>query len=317
MLLASQVWITVAVGLASALIGALGLLLSAPLQHRLSRRSLEHKLQSEYEYEQRKELRKLIGRYHGRLVEAADAWRNRMDNLYDHQAEGRLAVDGNYSEPEYYFGTTVYRFMTLAALARQFESEAFYLDARIAEKADLDFLKYVKAFRWMMTDLALIRGIHYEAWEARDHFLNDRYRGLCDAFAREGELPTLAEFESRAGRDAALDPALCFFDGLRADEDRLRWDRLVAHHLLVMAFLNRAGYDMQHSDDADLARAVGQLRNPQVGANLVHVIDELGLSGEVNAQRVQETLRARSDVAARLGPSAAATADVQPVPVDV
>jgi hypothetical protein len=315
--LASQVWVTVFVGLASALIGALALLLSAPLQHRLSRRSLEHKLQSEYEYEQRKELRKLIGRYHGRLVEAADAWHNRMDNLYDHQAEGRLAVDGSYAEPEYYFGTTVYRFMTLATLARQFESEAFYLDARIAEKADLDFLKYVKAFRWIMTDLALVRGVTYETWEARDHFLNDRYRGLCDTFATEGELPTLAEFESRAGRDAALEPALCFFDGLRADEDRLRWDRLVAHHLLVMAFLNRAGYDMQHSDDSQLARAVGQMRNAQIGANLVRVVEELGLAGEVNAQHVQAALRARPDVATRLGPPAASTAGVEPIPVDV
>jgi len=293
----AQAWVSIFVGVLSALIAALALVVSTPLQYILSRRTLEHKLKSEYEYEQRKELRALIGRYHGRLVEAADQWRNRMNNLYDHQVERRLAVDGRYDARHYYFGTTVYRFMTLAALARQFESEAFYLDARIAEKSDLDVLKYVKAFRWLMTDLDLVRGLEYEPWEARDHFLNDRYRGLCDAFAPGGVLPSLAEFEARAGVDPALDPALCFFDGLHADEDRLRWDRLVTHHLLVMAFLNLAGYDMQHSDDERLERAVRELRNPVVGANLVHAIDRLGLADEPNAQTVKEALCARPDVA--------------------
>jgi hypothetical protein len=311
-----QGW-SLAISLLSALIAAIALILSTPLQYMFSRRALEHKLKSEYEYEQRKELRKLIGRYHGRLVEAADAWRNRMNNLYDHQAEGRMAAHGNYTEPDYYFGTTVYRFMTLASLARQFESEAFYLDARIAEQSDLDVLKYVKALRWIMTDLELIRGLDYEAWDARDHFLNDRYRGLCDAFAVESRLPSLAEFEGRAGREPALEPALCFFDGLLADEDRLRWDRLVAHHLLVMGFLNLAGYDMQHSDDDFVARAVSQFRHPQVAANLVGAIDRLGLGGEENAVHIQAALRKRPDVGALLDAADLERIAKEPVPADV
>jgi hypothetical protein len=36
---------------------------------------------------------------------------------------------------------------------------------------------------------------------------------------------------------------LRFFDGLRADEPRLRWDRLVALHLLVIAFRSAIGYE--------------------------------------------------------------------------
>jgi hypothetical protein len=292
----SQTWMSLAVGVVTALVAAVAVVVATPLQYVFSRRALEHKLRAEYEYEQRKELRRLIGQYHGRLVEAGDAWRHRMNNLYDHEAAGRMAVHGSYVNPDYYFGTTVYRFMTLAALARQFEAEAFYVDARIAERADLDILKYVKAFRWIMTDLELVRGLEYDAWEARDHFLNDRYRGLCDAFAVEGRLPSLAEFESRAGRDPQLEPVLCFFDGLQADEERLRWDRLVAHHLLVTGFLNFAGYDMQYSDDEYLARAVGKFRHPQIAANLVRAIEKLGLGVEPNAARIQAALRARPEV---------------------
>ena len=96
---------------------------------------------------------------------------------------------------------------------------------------------------------------------------------------------------------------LCFFDGLRADEDRLRWDRLVAHHLLVSGFLNLAGYDMQHSDDEYLAKVVGQFRQPRIAANLVEAIDKLGLGGEANATRIQRALRARPEVGALLAAS--------------
>lgn len=321
MIFLGQTWLTVVVGVGGILAGIFGALASPYLQSFFGRKTLEHQLEAEYKYEQRKELRKLIGLFHGRLVEAADAWRTRMNNLYDHQAGDaprRMTVDGAYAEPDYYFGTTVYRFMSLASLARQFEAKAFYIDARIAEPSDLVFLKYAKAFRWIMTDLDLIRGLEYDGWEARDHFLNDRYRGLCDAFAAgRDELPSLAEFEARAGHDPALDPVFCFFDGLRADGDRLRWDRLVAHHLLVVCFLNAAGYDMQHSDDEYVARAVGEFRHPEVAANLVRAIDRLGLGNEPNAGRIKDALRARPDVAPLVEAAEAERIPKESVPADV
>jgi hypothetical protein len=316
----SQTVVAIIVAFIGAGLGMLATLVAPLVQSSVGRKTLEHRLEAEYKYEQRKELRKLTGGYHGRLVEAADAWRNRMNNLYDHQegdAPARMTVNGVYTDPEYYFGTTVYRFMTLASLAHKFEGKAFLFDARIAEASDLVILKYVKAFRWIMTDLDLIRGLEYEPWLARDHFLNDRYRGLCDAFAPGEEPPSLAQFEARAGHEPALDPVLCFFDGLRADEDRLRWDRLVAHHLVVMGFLNVAGYDMQHSDDAEIARAVSQFRHSQIAANLIRAIDRLGLGDEPNAVRIKDGLRARPDVAPLLDAEKPEPATQQPVPADV
>src|SRR5439155_5054631 len=146
-------------------------LLATPVRYFVDKRALQHQLRSQYEHDQRKQLKELIGRYHGRLVEAADAWHNRMNNLYKYDGEGRLDAGGRYGELEYYFGTTVYRFVALCSLARRFEAEAFFFDARIAERADLDFIKFAKAFRWLMTDLELVDGIPYDGWQARDHFL--------------------------------------------------------------------------------------------------------------------------------------------------
>jgi hypothetical protein len=216
-----------------------------------------------------------------------------MNNLYDHQAEGRLDVGGRYEDPNYYLRSTAYRFLALSSLSRAFEADAIYIDVRIAETSDLDFVKFVKAFRWLMTDLDLIEGLDYEPWEGRDHFYNDRFRGICDSFRANDDLLSLAEFELRAPTDQDLREVLMFFDGLRADEPRLRWDRLVALHLFVMAFLNAFGYDMQRSDEADLGRAAAQLRNPEIGANVERAVPKLGLSENAEAQRVVAAVAGR------------------------
>jgi hypothetical protein len=270
----------------SAGVAFLTTILSTPVRYFLDKRSLVHKLRTEYEYEQRRELRELIGRYHGRLVDVADAWHNRMENLYKHQAERRLDARGHYEDPEYYFSTTVYRFLALASLARRFEAEAFFIDARIAEQTDLDFVRFVKAFRWLMTDLGLIEGLEYEPWLARDHFLTDRFRVICDSCLADGNVFSLTDFEQRAGSDPVLEPAFQFFDGLCADEPRLRWDRLVSLHLAVMAFLNVVGYEMQHSSDGAFARVAGHIHHDQIRRNLLGAIEMLGLTANPEGQRL-------------------------------
>src|SRR5438034_5304578 len=101
----------------------------------------------------------------------------------------------------------------------------------------------MKAFRWLMTDLELIYGLDYDYRENPDHFLADRLRVICDTCcAEDGAVFSLPDFEARAGSDTTLEPVLEFFDGLRSDEPRYRWDRLVCLHLLTLAFLNVFGY---------------------------------------------------------------------------
>jgi hypothetical protein len=264
--------------------------LATPVRYFVDKRALRHQLRAQYEHDQRKQLKELIGRYHGRLVEAADAWHNRMNNLYKYERKGRLDVGGRYAALEYYFETTVYRFLVLSAVARRLEAEAFFFDARIAEEADLGFIKFAKAFRWVMTDLELVEGIPYDAWGAPDHFLTDRLRSICDACCEGGEVFTLEVFGQRAGADPTLVQALEFFDGLSSDEDRLRWDRLVCLHLLTMTFLNVAGYDIQRSSDELLERTAARIRNEQIRANLVEGLRRFGLADQPEAQRLIRVL---------------------------
>jgi len=265
-------------------------ILSTPVRYMLDKRALLHKLRTEYEYEQRRDLRQLIGRYHGGLVDVADAWHNRMENLYKHESERRLDVKGRYTRPDYYFSTTVYRFLALSSLARRFEAEAFFIDARIAEKNDLEFVRFVKAFRWLMTDLGLVEGLEYDPWRGTDHFFTDRFRVICDSCVIDGTVFSLPDFEERAGSDPVLEPALAFFDGLCAEEPRLRWDRLVALHLVVMAFLNVVGYEIQRSTSEDFERVARHFHHTRIKHNLLAAIEKLGLLGNPEGERLARAL---------------------------
>src|SRR5919107_442608 len=55
---------------------------------------------------------------------------------------------------------------------------------------------------------------------------------------------SLDELREMMGKEEWLDSSLNFFEGLRADEkDRYRWDRLVALHIILLAFIKDFGHE--------------------------------------------------------------------------
>jgi hypothetical protein len=156
----------------------------------LDRRAHRDVLEIDYEYEQRKALRVLIGRYHGSLLDSAMSWHYRMSNIYANWAQRWLDISGHYggpayAKPAYYFRSTVYRFLALEAHSYLFGREQIFIDARVAQPSDLDFVKFVQALHWVMTDVALVQGLDYEAFEGRDHITSDRLSALRHSFVME------------------------------------------------------------------------------------------------------------------------------------
>jgi hypothetical protein len=236
------------------------------------------KLAAEYEYEQRKKIKELIGRYHGRLVHAANSLNCRMWNLYNNEGKGWLDADGRYnSNCGYYMVSFVHRVLNVCALIRQFEKEAIFLDARIAKKEDFVFMNYLDAIHWVMTDVALFKELEYDSTLQKDHFFADRLRSYSDMCWMDGDIISQEDLTSKIKTDRSLDGFISFFDNLKKEEPRLRWDRLVALHLLLLCFLNRFGYKTQRSSKRAFSVVIGQFRNRRVLTNLATWLPKLGL----------------------------------------
>ena len=270
----------------------LALLISPWVRHAFDKRSVRHRLKTEYEYEERKKLRTLIGRYHGRILEAAVTLNHRFWNLYANEGKGWLDLHGKYNnlDRQYYFRSTVYRFLAFCSLSRLFEAEAIFVDSRIAEPSDLEFVKYLKAPNWVSTDVALYEGLEYNSFYSTDHFFADQLRVMCDSCSPAGTFLTIEEFELHLKGKHRLEPMLRFFDGLKANENRFRWSRIVAFHLVLMAFINALGYDMQRSTRKQFEEVAARLEHAEMRVNLKRWLPRLGLESQAEAKLVKHTL---------------------------
>ncbi len=90
-----------------------------------------HKLELGHEFEERRKLLDLVGRFRGRLVEASDLYNYRLLNLYSNADKRWLDVRGDYSVLHYYFHSTVLRFLVLLSLATRSSARRFSSRSRL------------------------------------------------------------------------------------------------------------------------------------------------------------------------------------------
>lgn len=272
--------------LIAATVGFLSGIVGAYFKHFLGKSALRDRLETEYQYAERKKLRELIGRYHGRMLEAAERLDHRLWNLQENESKGWLNMNGEYGHPEaYYFTSTVYRTVSLMAVVRLFEVEAIFIDARIAKEGELTFTKFAKALEWALTDADLFQDMGYGTFRQTDHIFSDNLRVLCDSCANNGRVISIEEFQERLTRADSrrqLMPLLAFFDGLCSTENRLRWDRVIVLHLLLMAFINAFGYDVQKSSTQQFLEIARSARHQKVLENCVEQLQKLDLTKETN-----------------------------------
>ncbi len=263
----------------------------------------KRKADADFEAAERKKLRDKIGEYRGQLVEAATDFNYRLQNLSNNIDEPWLDKGGSYRGARgehHYFRSTVYRFAVLMSLANRFERDAHHIDERYSEDKDLAFLLYAKAFRWVMTDVALFKGIDYDPSDASDHFFTDRLREMCSALDEGPRTLRFDEFESRVDCYEFQD-ALAFFDGLPTRD--LAWDRVVALRLVVQAFINTFGYAHQRNKPEHMEEVARSLRHPRVAQNLAFWLHEkLGLQADAEANALVGLLT-------KTAPAKSATAD--------
>ena len=267
--------------------GIVAAIVSAAVSYFFKRRETRDKLKAEYEYEQRKKLRNLIGDFHGRMINATNSLNYRLWNYYSNYQENWLHISGDYSPEKNYFHSCVHRFLVVSALTRQFERKAIYVDGRIAEKGDFLFLRYVAVLHWCMTDVALFAGLEYDKEHETDHFFSDNFRQYCDTCIQQDDsIIEFADLTKRVQNDRALDSVLEFFDGLSPDEERYRWDRLVVFHLLLIGFINNFGYEEQETSKDKIQQVAAKIKHPEVLRNIVSWLPRHGLVDKKGGKRI-------------------------------
>ena len=289
----------------SAITGLVAGLVAAPIKVWVETKLLRKKADVDYElarrtadvtweFERRRQLREQIGQHHGRILSAVDAFSDRLENLTRHHDRGWLDdgrdEQGRWSD-RYYFRSTVARFMRLMALVFAFEREAIFVDARVAEPDDTAFLIYARAIRFTVTDVRLFTGTGYLPGEQTDHFFTDDLRRMCSSLTADGREIDLDRLDAVLSGDHRLDPVMAYFHGLAPRT--LKWDRLFALQMVLLAFMNDFGHPAQHSGAAAFAGAAAQMQNITVIYNLRTWLPRIGGGALPAGDCVRRALDAR------------------------
>jgi len=117
---------------------------------------------------------------------------------------------------------------------------------------------------------------------------------MADTLYQDGRLLSFTEFSRRlAEDDHAYRTVFAFLDGAKRGEvDRLRFDRLVAVRLVLMATLNRFGYAYQQVNFRQFEAVARECEHPVVLSNLCALTHELGLGKEAGFKHMLAAMKA-------------------------
>jgi hypothetical protein len=246
------------------------------------------KLELAYRSEQIKALKDHLARHRGRFLEAGDDLSHRLWNYEQNQAKGWLKLNGQYAGTvPYYALSFAYRLLACLAAARRMEREAFYVDATVAAEEDFAFLKALKLGNQVWTSTTLFDGLDYDSAIAADHFFGDRLTSMAEQLDSAEPTMSLKRFESAvAEEEHPFVDMFRFFDGLCAGEDRYRHDRAICAHLVLIATLNRFGYDFQTTEVEEIIQVISTAKNPEVLANLKVLVERVKLDKDPEFSRL-------------------------------
>jgi hypothetical protein len=252
------------------------------------------KLETEYNYEQRKKLKGILSKSKIQLLNACESLNDRLWNFTTHYKDNWHNVQGKYNNKErYYFNSFVYRFVSVFSWIKKIEDEMVYLDTTIATKEDMDFVKFLRLFPLLVCDVhTLFKRFSYDPFEEKDHFFRHNLEVMAQCLIEDKDkdksICTFSQFQEKLDEYMErLHSACKFIDGVSPDEeDGLRWDRLQVLHIALIAFINSFGYDFQRTSDDEIKGLLGEPRKSKLIANFVELVDKNGLSKQKELENI-------------------------------
>lgn len=266
--------VSAVVSLSVALIAAL---LGPTVKYGFDRRLERRKLELAYIAEQSKALRDRIGFHKGTILIAVGDLASRIRN-YEETLDAPTWLQGR----GYYARTFAFRILAYWYAISSFSQEALYIDAAVATKGDWAFVKVVKLNLDIWSEPGLFEGLDYSAFRATDHFFSGQITSLINAFkhSEHDRAVTWPEFEQllNAGTND-FDRVFRYLNQLQRTTWQLKYQRLVASHLVLIATVNSFGYDHQRKS-AEGVREIASHCGPEVRSNLRQMILDLHLQRE-------------------------------------
>lgn len=252
-------------------------------------RVLSSKLETEHKFDQRKKIKEVLAKHKVHLLSAAEILNHRMWNFSKNHNKGWINVQGNFFSEQYYIHSFAYRILCLFTWINQIQKDMIYLDTTIAQKEDLEFIKFLKIFPQIFFDLTFIEGQNANGNYAVDHFFRNNFDELSRCLQGVNGIKSYDVFiEDLVQPDKNLIQLLKFLDGICPLENRKRWDRLHCLNITLIIFLNNYGYDFQKTNVDKLEKILTIPKTSNFLKNYFHLLKEYNLHTNKEVKKIEK-----------------------------
>lgn len=263
--------------LVAAITSLVTILLTLCTKNAIEKKLLIYRLNAEYKFEQRKQIKNVLGKYKGRLLVACENLNYRLKNCHNEDHFDWLKVDGDFNNPgHYYFHSFAYRILSVYAWMHIIEEKLIHMDTTIASKEDLDLIKYMRFYCRIFSDLAFFKGLEYDHFFQHDHLFRNNLEELYQNVSLGDEVYSFNYYVEKLTKKPPekLISFLELLDGTNPFEKRLRWNWFQILKLINISFLNAYGYDYQQTPDEKLKLEINKPQRSVAYQNFIQLLVE-------------------------------------------
>ncbi|MCX2743737.1 hypothetical protein OO013_07670 [Mangrovivirga sp. M17] len=217
------------------------------------RNSLSFRLDKEYTFEQKKKLKEEISKYKIPLLNACEEFNYRLRNFNKRTKENlhRIDPDKWFETDQYYLNSFIYRFLVILHYVYKIEQETLSIDSTVADKSDIKFLKFIKTFKNIFSELDLLTPLGYKWSDTKNHFWKNELKGFTLWVVENDRVIEFDEFVPKLRFNYnELRKIIEYFSKIENDPNDKTLNVLRCFHLLIIQFLNFYGHTYQVTPEA-------------------------------------------------------------------
>lgn len=230
----------------SSLVSILVVLLSALLKYLYERCSLNYKIQREYYFRQRVNIKEKLAESKTPLIKASEELNYRLWNLSNNIEQRWHNVDKtNWTEEKrYYLKSFTYRLLVFMYWMNKAESSLYSFDLSQADNSDKKYLKYIKTLKHFFCESNLLESLGYNGKYSTNHFYKDNLFKYSNYVEEAGAVMDYDSFVSKFDKDhTSIKDVVQYIANIESASENLNYNIIKAFHLFLMLFLNKYGLD--------------------------------------------------------------------------
>lgn len=215
------------------------------------RYSLSHRLKKEYSFEQKKKLKDEIAKTKISVLNAAEEFNYRMWNFNQNinKEYHQIKKENWFKTKQYYLNSFIYRFLLLVHFCIKIEEEAGSIDSTVADKEDLQYLKYIKSLKNIFCEINLLKELNYSLDDESKHFFRNELKTFSSRLIKEEKPMEFDEFcKVLENEYENFDKVIEYFSTIENRDTDEVLNTLRCVHMVIISFLNDFGHSYQHTD---------------------------------------------------------------------